>query len=205
MNLLPLGLDDLEYGINLLLSADYPLRANIAQMIVDDLSEITGTASSELIMAVTAFSSWGVNPDHVRQAFCKFAVEVGPWIGHKKTQANFDANKKTKLYKASRQGSQRRIEESIKNQEYANKWFDKAFKAYPGIGHKLLLDKSIQIIKEQIKAAENDFSRYVQANNEYSKNLLTTQIRGLRREELLLTRSRAKAYLNNLNTSVRTT
>lgn len=88
--ILPHGLDDLQHGVDVLLSADPHEREVIANKITVEVGCLNATAATDLLLAVQRFAAWGGDPTPVREAFTTFAAECGPHIGaqhHKHDQA----------------------------------------------------------------------------------------------------------------------
>lgn len=83
--LLPHGLDDLAHGVEQLLTncTTAAHREAIADVILRDLDGMAGTAAPLLALAVSRYAAWGGDPEPVREAFHRFAVDAGPYIGAK--------------------------------------------------------------------------------------------------------------------------
>lgn len=80
--LLPHGLDDLQHGVDYLLT-DCPTesRQRTADRIVAELAGIGGTAAAHLAQAVQTFAAFGGDGTDVHEAFLRFAVDAGAYIG----------------------------------------------------------------------------------------------------------------------------
>lgn len=189
---LPHGLDDLQLGIDLLLStAPGAQREAVAATIIDTVGSIPGTAASILVNSVSRFAAWGGNEDAVREDFHQFIVASGEWVGAE--QVNHKAN--TARRKASEIGAVVRKERAAEARESADKWFDQAFSKMPEAGHVQLLTLAKQLLVSAQKDANNDLNRFTQAANQFGVDTTTTKLVDLRKAMPLLTIRRAKAFL----------
>jgi hypothetical protein len=189
---LPHGLDDLQQGIETLLSSEPQVhRQVLAQTIMDSIGSIPGSAAQQLCLEVGRFAAWGGGENDVRAAFQRFVVDVGVWVGEK--QIEHKAN--TKLRKASVIGAETRSKTAAQQQQIADKWFSRAWALNPHAGRVLLLIKAKQLLEADIASADKDMSRYAQAENEAGEKMALASKSRLRKEKDLLTRTRADNFL----------
>lgn len=78
---LPHGMDDLQAGVDYLLTCAPEWRQGAADKITADITGIKGTAAAELILIVQRFAAFGGDAEPVRAAFVTFTVDAGAWIG----------------------------------------------------------------------------------------------------------------------------
>jgi hypothetical protein len=75
------GLDDLAHGIDVLIEDPPETRQRTADRICRYVEGLTGDAVRQLQYEAQLFAALGRDPEPVRAAFARFAVEAGPTIG----------------------------------------------------------------------------------------------------------------------------
>ena len=189
------GLDDLEYGVEALLTDSTEQRAQIAEVIFSSIAGVDGTSTNTFRRAVGDFLAGLASEDQVRMAFMRFVMDDGLYVvGRRVAEAAKVKQGRVARAKAVDVKRQKANSDAVR----VNEVFAQALAAAgETLGHARLVKKAKLLLTARITQAEKENNQARIDRNPLTIERTNARIEDAKETLALITEHRARTFLTS--------